>query len=228
MTARDDKKLDNPVWHSLCETHKQFAIEYADVKFYLPDYCPFGAFISRQNTSRSIDAYSALCDNFFIVGERPDFSRSLKLENQLVCLQMVMHDKIKIDNSDTIKELGNEHTRALYQLVNWIQPGYFKPKTPLLGTYYGIFSEGQLVAVAGERMQMSNYVELSAVVTHPSHTGRGYAKQLVPHAANQILGRGKTPYLHVAESNMVAVNLYQKLGFSKRRSISFWKLGRVP
>ena len=26
-------KLDNPTWHSLSETHKDFAIDYGDVKF---------------------------------------------------------------------------------------------------------------------------------------------------------------------------------------------------
>ena len=38
------KKLDNPVWHSLSETHKNFSIVYIHLKFYGPDYCPFGGF----------------------------------------------------------------------------------------------------------------------------------------------------------------------------------------
>jgi hypothetical protein len=39
-------KLDNPVWHSLNETHHSFGIDYNEIKFYHPDYCPFGDFIA--------------------------------------------------------------------------------------------------------------------------------------------------------------------------------------
>ena len=37
-----ENKLDNPAWYSLSETHKQFEIEFGDVKFYPPEYCQFG------------------------------------------------------------------------------------------------------------------------------------------------------------------------------------------
>ena len=44
MKTQDDKKLDNPVWFSLSETHQSFAVDYGSVKFYHPEYCPFGGF----------------------------------------------------------------------------------------------------------------------------------------------------------------------------------------
>ena len=44
MKTQDDKKLDNPVWFSLSETHQSFAIDYGSIKFYHSDYCPFGGF----------------------------------------------------------------------------------------------------------------------------------------------------------------------------------------
>jgi predicted GNAT family acetyltransferase len=112
----------------------------------------------------------------------------------------------------------------LYQLINHVQPGYFKEKTPLLGNYYGIFKGQQLVAVAGERMKMDHFTEVSAIVTHPGHTGRGYAKQLIQCCANQILKEQKTPYLHVTETNTHAIRLYENMGFRTRRKISFWKI----
>jgi hypothetical protein len=30
-------KLDHPAWYSLSETHKDFVIEYNNIKFYDPD-----------------------------------------------------------------------------------------------------------------------------------------------------------------------------------------------
>jgi predicted GNAT family acetyltransferase len=83
-----------------------------------------------------------------------------------------------------------------------------------------------LVAVTGERMKMESYTEVSAVVTHPEYTGRGFAKQLVAHTVNQIFNENKTPFLHVAESNVFAINLYKKLKFKRRRKISFWNIER--
>lgn len=44
----ENSKLDNPVWFSLDETHKELAIVYDSVKFYNPDYCPFGGFIKIE------------------------------------------------------------------------------------------------------------------------------------------------------------------------------------
>ncbi|MFV5686101.1 GNAT family N-acetyltransferase [Flavobacterium sp. GB2R13] len=224
MKIQDDKKLDNPVWFSLSETHQSFAVDYGSVKFYHPDYCPFGGFEKGNATEKSIDEYSAMVDNFFIVGEKPELSNLLKLNKELVCLQIIVYNPIDILINDPIIILTDEHIDALYELVNLVQPGYFKKKTALLGNYYGIFKKDELVAVTGERMQMNDFIEVSAVVTHPNHTGKGYAKQLVAHTVNEVLNQNKIPFLHVIEDNNGAIQLYEKLGFSIRRKISFWNI----
>src|SRR5579871_3488370 len=90
-------KLDNPVWHSLSEAHKDFSLNYENVKFYHPDYCPFGGFESNDNISHQLDEYSGLISNFFIVGNKPQFSNKLILKNELVCLQMIIENKIDIE-----------------------------------------------------------------------------------------------------------------------------------
>jgi predicted GNAT family acetyltransferase len=73
-------------------------------------------------------------------------------------------------------------------------------------------------------MKMNNYVEVSAIVTHPDHTGKGYARQLIAHGVNNIFNQGMTPFLHVVESNIVAIRIYEMLGFTVRRKISFWNI----
>ncbi len=139
---------------------------------------------------------------------------------------MIIRERIRMEAGENITRLMQEHTDALYRLVNLVQPGYFKRKTALLGNYFGIFKNGELVAVTGERMIMHEFVEVSAVITRPGHTGKGYAKQLVAHTVNNIFGQKKNPYLHVATSNIEAVGLYEKLGFERRRKISFWSIAR--
>ena len=211
-------------WFSLSETHQSFGVDYSSIKFYHPDYCPFGGFEKDDSISKPIDEYSVMVDSFFVVGEKPLLSKELKLNKELVCLQMIVYNPIDIAINDPIIKLTDEHIDALYELVNLVQPGYFKRKTALLGNYYGIFNDDELIAVTGERMQMNDFIEVSAVVTHPNHTGKGYAKQLVVHTVNEIFKQNKTPYLHVIKDNTGAIQLYKKLGFEIRRKISFWNI----
>ncbi len=136
---------------------------------------------------------------------------------------MILDKPIDISINEQIIELKTKHQKTeLFDLVNMIQPGYFNNKTSDLGKYFGIYKNEKLIAVTGERMKMNEFTEVSAIVTHPEHTGKGYAKQLIKQITNQIFNENKIPYLHVAESNIGAIKLYEKLGFTTRRKISFW------
>lgn len=219
-----EEKLDNPVWYSLSEKHQQFSINYKSAKFYHPDYCPFGGVAGASDVSDYIDDYSKIAAGFFIVGEKPALSKKLVLNKELVCLQMIMNVLPAVELTATIVQLTEEHRDLLFGLVNLVQPGYFKPKTALLGTYFGIFKGQELVAVAGERMKMNGFTEISAIVTHPNHTGNGYAKQLICQVAGEIFRQNCVPFLHVVENNLTAIGLYEKLGFETRRKISFWNI----
>lgn len=224
MSPKDSNKLDNPVWYSLSESHKEYAITYDDTLFYDPEYCPFGAALNTKKSSNAIAHYFKLSSNFFIVGEKPEIPAHLKIENELVCLQMIIWEPINIPIIDTIIKLEESHREDLMGLVKIVYPEYFKSKTATLGNYYGIYKDNQLVAVTGERMQMNYFIEVSAVITHPNYLGKGYAKQLVAHTANAILNQNKTAFLHVYEKNFGAIKLYEKLGFETRRKISFWNI----
>jgi len=226
MKSREENKLDNPVWYSLTENHQEFAIKYGNTKFYNPDYGPFGGFTEVKNTAIATKEYSDLIDNFFVVGEKPEIDPSLKIAKELVCLQMVINERIQLPIDVEIVKLTLDHHEVLCDLVNLVQPGYFKNKTILLGDYYGIFKDNQLIAITGERMKMNAFTEVSAIITHPDHTGKGYAKQLITHVVNAIFDQGKIPFLHVAENNTGAIALYEKLGFTTRRKMSFWTITR--
>lgn len=220
----DHSKLDNPAWHSLNEVHRSFAIGNDEIKFYQPEICPFGGINSSQPDLKSfLKSYTQL-KSFFIIGEKPPISHELVIEQELVCLQMLCPAPIQMTYTENIVQLEANYQQQLSDLVNLVQPGYFTEGTALMGDYFGIFNNGQLVAVTGERMKMFDFTEISAVVTHPDFTGKGFAKQLVAFTANKNFQQGKTPYLHVAETNTNAIALYQRLGFVTRRKISFWKM----
>jgi ribosomal protein S18 acetylase RimI-like enzyme len=221
----EEHKLDNPVWHSLNESHKDFALEYEGYKFYSPEVCAFGSCKAVKDSEKALDLYAALIDSFYVVGGQPEFGNKLVLNKNLVCVQMLLEKPIALEESEEILELrSTKQKEELFKLVNLVQPGYFKEKTAELGQYFGIYKTGELVAVTGERMKMNKFTEISAVVTHPDHIGKGYAKQLIKHTCEKIFKEHKLPYLHVAETNIGAIKLYEKLGFTIRRKISFWNL----
>ena len=118
-----------------------------------------------------------------------------------------------------IRRLGEADAPAMMALTALTNPGPFARRTYLLGEYWGIERDGQLVAMAGERLKQPGFTEVSGVCTHPDHLGRGYARDLCLTALRRIAGRGERAYLHVFASNTGAIALYEKLGFCHRRDI---------
>ncbi|MBK8956690.1 MAG: GNAT family N-acetyltransferase [Saprospiraceae bacterium] len=70
-------------------------------------------------------------------------------------------------------------------------------------------------------MKINGLTEVSAVVTHPGHTSRGYASQLIAFTSVKIYEENKLPFLHVGDVNLADIGLYEKLGFKTLRNISF-------
>jgi predicted GNAT family acetyltransferase len=126
-----------------------------------------------------------------------------------------------------IVELGAADVSEMMELTALTKPGPFNQRTHELGTYLGIRRDGKLVAMAGERLKIPGYTEVSAVCTHPEHTGHGYARILMTEVIERICSRGETPLLHVREDNLRAIELYQRLGFAQRVLLHFAVLRKV-
>lgn len=216
--------LDNPVWFSLTETHYKNCIDYGNVKFYQTDHTPFGAFVKDEDTTEAIEKHSKLIKDFFIVGNKPKMPSTLNPPIRYVGLQMILYNKIDYSITEPIIELNDTHYQDLMILIKLVYPEFFKEKTNTLGRYYGIYKNQKLVAVTGERMQTNNFIEISAVITHPDFLGNGYAKLLITHASDKIFEKNKIPFLHVDENNLGPINLYKKLGFITRRTLEFWRI----
>ena len=84
-----------------------------------------------------------------------------------------------------------------------------------------------LIAMAGERLRLSGWTEISAVCTDPAHRGRGLATRLVRAVAAGIRERGETPFLHAAADNASAIRPYESSGFTVRRRSTI-RLVRTP
>jgi len=135
-------------------------------------------------------------------------------------LQMVHQgDLVSSANSSdpaSIVELSSADAREMLALAELTQPGPFSIRTHELGMYLGIRCNGALVAMAGERLKIPGFTEVSAVCTHGDHTGRGYARILMTEVMRRIRSRGETAFLHVRQDNVRAIELYKRLGFAER------------
>lgn len=125
-----------------------------------------------------------------------------------------------------ITELGPQDSPDMVELAALTKPGPFGSRTHELGTYLGIRSNGKLVAMAGERLKVPGYTEVSAVCTRPEHTGKRYAQVLMTELMRRIRSRGETPFLHVREDNLRAVQIYERLGYRVRVLLHYVLLRR--
>jgi len=110
----------------------------------------------------------------------------------------------------------------MLDLVARAQPGPFRKRTIDLGRYLGIRTEdGRLVAMAGERLRMPGWTEVSAVCTDPEFRGKGLGARLTLAVAAGILARGELPFLHTVHDNDNAIRLYERLGFEHSGDVVF-------
>jgi ribosomal protein S18 acetylase RimI-like enzyme len=219
-----EEKLKNPVWYALNETHKKFLIEFDGVQFYQPDVNRFGAFFDETKTAKALNEYSKIADNFFLVSENqiPIIDTShLILVKKIDGCQMVLVNLIDIEITENIVLLTEKYTDEIYDLIWLVMPGYYQKRGFEMGLYYGIFKNNKLVSISGQRMQTDDFIEISGVVTHPEHTKKGYAKQLVAHTTKEILKEQKLPILHTNKGNP-AIALYEKLGYKITRDMNWW------
>lgn len=221
--------LDNPVWQSLDTRHREFALARRGVARYPAEVAPFLAV--DPAAADHADALATLVqpgESVLIVGPAPKVDAAWQLELLEPIAQMVCDQAIEPADGPEIIELRHQHRPDLLELTALVYPHYFRPRTPDMGRYVGIYDGLKLAAMAGERMGFDGHQEISAVCTHPDYLGRGLAQRLVTELTNASLAAGKLAFLHVSNRNIRAKALYERLGYRQRIDIKLWSLKRLP
>jgi len=190
--------LSNPVWHALVGPHRHLAMGRGIARHYPRDIAPFSA-IAEPTAEAYADLGADLPPDsearLFRPGPEP-LPDGWHEVGHFPMLQMVAEETDRrLDPS--LSTLSVTDVPAMLDLVALSQPGPFGPRTPLLGRYVGIWQHDRLIAMAGERLRLPGYVELSAICVAPEARGRGYGAALTEHLMRLALDRGKTPFLHV-------------------------------
>jgi len=220
--------LDNPAWWALDSYHANFAIGGDLAKRYQPGILPFAACHPvGQDSVAALDPLINPGESFYLIGELPTPPAGWIVELELPCAQMIGPAAITAPDDVPLSLLGEADKEEMYDLITSAQPGYYNRDTLRLGTYYGIRMNGKLVAMAGERLRLKGYTELSAICTHPEYRGQQYAQRLIARLCQLHHAAGIAPFLHVAASNERAIRLYEYMGFTHRRQISFWRIRKT-
>ncbi|MNK33524.1 FR47-like protein [compost metagenome] len=124
-----------------------------------------------------------------------------------------------------IEVLGEADAPAMLALATLTRPGPFRSRTRELGPFVGIKHDGQLVAMAGRRLRVEGFTELSGVCTHPDHRGMGYAAALSRVVVGEILATGEEAFLHAFADHEATIAFYRGLGFQTRARMIYTSLG---
>jgi GNAT superfamily N-acetyltransferase len=222
--------LDNPAWSALTTEQSAFAVGSDRAKRYSPGILPFAAVQQADAVATAeLDHYMAAGESFYLIGELPPLPAGWKVEHELPCAQLLAPVNLNCmpQPAERIVPLTATDKDDMFQLINSLQPGYYHPDTRQTGDYFGIRKDGRLVAMAGERMRMTGFNELSAICTHPDFTGHGYAQQLIAWLCRREVAAGIAPFLHVSLANQRALRLYLHLGFRHRRDITFRRMRKI-
>src|ERR1700677_4775354 len=218
MIERSDPRFRNPVWHALHGPHRHLAIGGGAACRYPADVAPFAA-VAEPSAAAQRELHSLLA-----TGESAWISDSpshpgLALEQELDCVQMVLPREAPLPPpGPDIVALSGENAAEMVALTDVAFPGFFRPATYRMGSYAGVRVDGQLIAMAGERLRLEGYPELSGICTHPDHRGRGHAAGLIRHLVRAHRREGLTSWLHVGAANTRAIDLYLHLGFKRLRN----------
>lgn len=217
----DDAVLDNPAYFALNGPQAHLAERSGTAVRYPSDVSPFAALPSPATPQDWADLRGLIDGGVAVsAGVAWGAPTEWQLHAPIDGVQLSGADVVGRPDDEAVV-LTAEDVPEMLALVERAKPGPFLQRTIELGTYLGIRRDGELIAMAGERMKPPGWTEVSAVCTDERFRGQGLGGRLVLAVVATIQARGDRAFLHTGRQNVNAIRLYESLGFRLRRSAEF-------
>ncbi|MEP7267885.1 MAG: GNAT family N-acetyltransferase [Saprospiraceae bacterium] len=225
-----DHSLNNVVWNAITTDNVYLATHNEVVGVFQRDIAPFAAVKNFDEIHLNALVQYLEPGRTIALLNHEDYELNLMWKSllELTIYQMVHSGTRPVRKLQGIEliPLNESHVPLMLALTSMMKPGPFFDRTILFGHYFGIFDGDKLVSMAGLRFATPKFKEISAVCTHPDYFGRGYARILMEHLILLIQSWGCTPFLHVKQDNVHAIEIYKKLGFDIRTPV-FFKMAKA-
>jgi ribosomal protein S18 acetylase RimI-like enzyme len=217
--------LDNPAWSALTGPQAPIAVREGQAARFPVEVSVFAALANDPDQSAWSDAARLPgSDAMVLVAPQLPVPSDWEVRLRVPGIQMIADDVAAEPDPEAVA-LGPADVPEMLDLVARTEPGPFLARTIELGNYIGIRRDGALVAMAGERMRVPGWTEVSAVCTDEAARGAGLAGRLTRAVVAGIRAGGDEALLHAASTNTGAIRLYRTLGFVERREIEFVLVG---
>lgn len=216
--------LDNPIFNALTTGNQQLSNGNTQIKYFSKEVAPFVG-LKNNSAQEFIELYKLLPHDgpfVFVSIHETDIPLPWQVLAAIPGYQMIYKGGNPSFDNSALVPLTDGHVPQMLELTSLTNPGPFAQRTIDFGHYVGIFEGEKLAAMAGQRMNPLPYAEISAVCTHPDHTGKGYAKQLMAYHIQRIKAEGNIPFLHVRGDNDRAIGVYKEIGFETRGAVNFY------
>jgi hypothetical protein len=162
--------LENPIWSSLATGHRALARVNGLAARYPSDISPLSAI--REPSPQAFADLRALTQPGEIAGLATGFEVAIPDDWEIMVSrfidQMVCDDFHPGGNIEPLL-LSDKDVPEMIALTKLTQPGPFEHGTIGMGKYLGLrAADGTLMAMAGQRMSLTNFREISAVCTLPT------------------------------------------------------------
>jgi ribosomal protein S18 acetylase RimI-like enzyme len=224
-----DHPLDRPVWNALTTRQAALGVGDSRARRYRPEINLFAAGAEASEECAAAVAQFLGGDGSIGLVEAVPFPPipGATVDKQAVVHQMVARASPGVAEGFDHRVLGDADAPEMLALATLTAPGPFFAETHRMGHFIGVREGGRLVAMAGQRMRVPGFTEVSAVCTHPDFRGRGLAGKLMRVLIARIVAEGDAAFLHVYPDNEGAIALYEALGFRLRAEMSFTVLKSV-